>query len=60
MRLCVPVDVELRRAILTEVHSNTYATHSYSKKMYCDLKVMYWLPRLKRDVMDFIGGCLVC
>ena len=41
-RLCVPATEELKRQILEEAHSSTYAMHPGSTKMYRTLKEYYW------------------
>ena len=38
-RICVPDDNELRKAILEEAHSESFAIHPGSTKMYQDLKM---------------------
>ena len=40
-RVCVPNDSELKKAILEEAHSGSFAMHPGSTKMYQDLKVSY-------------------
>ncbi|XP_022854588.1 uncharacterized protein LOC111375904 [Olea europaea var. sylvestris] len=41
-RLCVPDILELKKEILEEAHSSTYAMHPDSTKMYHTLKHHYW------------------
>ena len=59
-RVCVPDDDELRKAILEEAHSGSFAIHPGSTKMYQDLKMSFWLSEMKRDVSEFVTKCLVC
>nr|XP_012461414.1 unnamed protein product [Gossypium raimondii] len=59
-RLCVPQDVDLMQVILTEAQSSPYDMHLGSGKMYHDLREIYWWPRLKLDIMDFVARCFVC
>ena len=40
-RVCVPNDSELKKAILEEAHSGSFAMHPGSTKIYQDLKVSY-------------------
>ena len=40
-RVCVPDDDELRKAILEEAHSGSFAIHPGSTKMYQDLKMSF-------------------
>ncbi|KAL5746198.1 hypothetical protein ACOSP7_027344 [Xanthoceras sorbifolium] len=59
-RICIPEDEELRKMILTEAHSSSYAMHPGSTKMYRDLKMQYWWSGMKRDVIEFVNRCLTC
>ena len=40
-RVCVPNDDELKKSILEEAHSGSFAMHPSSTKMYQDLKTSY-------------------
>ena len=59
-RVCVPDDDELRKVILEEAHSGSFAIHPGSTKMYQDLKMSFWWSGMKRDVSEFVTKCLVC
>ena len=59
-RVCVPNDNDLRKAILEEAHSGSFAIHPDSTKMYQDLKMSFWWSRMKRDVSEFLTKCFVC
>ncbi|KAL5821813.1 hypothetical protein ACOSQ3_023695 [Xanthoceras sorbifolium] len=59
-RICIPDDEELRKIILTEAHSSSYAMHPGSTKMYRDLKTQYWWSGIKRDVVEFVNRCMTC
>ena len=59
-RVCVPNDNDLRKAILEEAQSGTFAIHPGSTKMYQDLKMSFWWSGMKRDVSEFVTKCLVC
>ena len=39
--ICVPNDSELKKSILEEAHSGSFAIHLGSTKMYQDLKTSY-------------------
>ena len=58
-RVCVPSDSELKKAILEEAHSGSFAMHQCSTKMYQDLKVSYWWSGMKRDAPK-VTKCMVC
>ena len=59
-RVCVPDDNDLRKAILEEVHSGSFAIHPGSTKMYQDLKMSFRWSEMKRDISEFVTKCLVC
>ena len=59
-RVCVPDDNDLRKAILEEAHSGSFAIHPGSTKMYQDLKMSFWWSGMKRDISKFVTKCLVC
>ena len=50
----------LRKNILEEAHKSNFAIHPGMTKMYDDLKKMFWWPRMKADVAEMVGKCLVC
>ena len=59
-RVCVPDDNDLRKVILKEAHSGSFAIHPGSTKKYQDLKMSFWWSGMKRDVLEFVIKCLVC
>ena len=59
-RVCVPNDDELKKSILEQAHSGSFAMHPGSTKMYQDLKTSYWWSGMKRDVLEFVTKCMVC
>ena len=59
-RLCVPDVSDLRKEILTEAHSTPYSVHPGTTKMYRDLKMHYWWPGMKTDVVKYVEQCLTC
>ena len=56
-RVCVPDCNELRKSILEEAHSGSFAIHPGSTKMYRDLKMSLWWSGMKRDVSEFVTKC---
>lgn len=50
----------LRNEILEEAHVATYAIHLEGKKMYHDVKTVYWWLRMKRDKAEYVFRCLTC
>ena len=59
-RSCVPDVGDVRREIMEEAHSFTYAMHPGSTKMYHTLKEHYWWKGMKRDIAEFVSKCLTC
>ena len=59
-RICVPIDEELKREILTEAHNTLYSVHPGTTKMFNDLKRHYWWPNMRKDVVEFVAKCLTC
>ena len=59
-RVCVRDYNDLRKFILEEAHSGSFAIHPGSTKMYRDLKMSFWWSGMKRDVSEFVTKCLVC
>nr|GFA90861.1 hypothetical protein [Tanacetum cinerariifolium] len=58
--LCVPSDLLLREAVLSEAHSSPFFIHPGSTKMYGDLKQHFWWNGMKQDIATFVGKCLIC
>ena len=59
-RLYVPATGQLKRKILEEAHSSTYAMHPGSTKMYRTLKEYYWWSGMKREVVEYVSKCFIC
>ena len=59
-RLCVPDVGDVRREIMEEAHSSTYAMHPGSTNMYHTIKEHYWWKGMKRDIAEFVSRCLTC
>nr|XP_009764989.1 PREDICTED: uncharacterized protein LOC104216593 [Nicotiana sylvestris] len=47
----------LWKRIMTEAHTSRYSMHLGSKKMYLDVKEVYWWNDMKRKVADFMERC---
>ena len=59
-RLCVPNVGELKKEIMEEAHSSTYAMHPGSTKMYHTLREHYWWRGMKKGVAKYVSRCLIC
>ncbi|WMV41070.1 hypothetical protein MTR67_034455 [Solanum verrucosum] len=49
--------VELKKAVLK---SATYSIHRGGTKMCCDLREIYWLNGMKKDITEFVDMCPNC
>jgi len=58
--ICVPNNEEIKKMILEEAHKNKLSMHPCTTKMYQDLKTMFWWPKMKREVAQYVAKCLVC
>nr|KYP69532.1 Transposon Ty3-I Gag-Pol polyprotein [Cajanus cajan] len=45
---------------LKEGHRSKLSFHPGATKMYHDLRKMFWWPRMKKDIAEFVSACLVC
>jgi hypothetical protein len=45
---------------MDEAHKTQYSKHLGSDKMYQDLRVMYWWPRMKVHITTYVSRCLTC
>lgn len=59
-RVCAPDVPELKKIILEEGHRNGLSIHHGATKMYQYLKRMFWWPRMKKEVVEFVNACLTC
>ena len=58
-KLCVLAIEKLKRQILEEAHSSSYAMHPVSTKMYNTLKGYYWWLGIKREVAEYVSKCFI-
>ncbi|XP_021763969.1 uncharacterized protein LOC110728632 [Chenopodium quinoa] len=60
-RWCVPQKCEeVKRKLMEKGHNTPYSVHPGGDKLYKDLKKMYWWPRMKNEVAEFVTKCLNC
>ncbi|GJX93866.1 putative reverse transcriptase domain-containing protein [Tanacetum coccineum] len=45
---------------MDEAHKSKYSVHPGADKMYYDLRDMYWWPRMKKDIAEYVSRCLTC
>jgi hypothetical protein len=59
-RLYIPNCDDLKRFIMDELHKRPYTGHpGYQKMITTTRKLFYW-PRLKNDIVDYLAKCLEC
>ena len=46
---------ELRLYILADAHNSRYSIHPGATKIYRDLREVYWLNGMKRDIEEFVS-----
>nr|KYP32515.1 Retrotransposable element Tf2 [Cajanus cajan] len=59
-RICLPCDLELRRAVLEEGHMSRLSMHPGMTKMYQDIKKSFWWTGMKKVITEFVAACLTC
>ncbi|KAI3815783.1 hypothetical protein L1987_15465 [Smallanthus sonchifolius] len=59
-RVWVPIFGNLRELVMDEAHKSRYSIHPGSDKMYHDLTVLYWWPKMKADIATYVSKCLTC
>ncbi|GJT91625.1 putative reverse transcriptase domain-containing protein [Tanacetum coccineum] len=50
----------LRNLIMHESYKSKYSIHPGSDKMYPGLKKLYWWPKMKAIIVEYVGKCLTC
>ncbi|GJZ13454.1 putative reverse transcriptase domain-containing protein [Tanacetum coccineum] len=59
-RSWLPCYGDLRSVIMHESYKSKYYIHPGSKKMYQDMKKLYWWPNIKVDIATYVSKCLTC
>nr|KYP45025.1 Retrotransposable element Tf2 [Cajanus cajan] len=59
-RIYVPNDSEIKKIILGEAHKSKLSIHPGATKMYQDLKRMFWWPKMKKEIAQYVATCLIC
>ncbi|GJV28099.1 putative reverse transcriptase domain-containing protein [Tanacetum coccineum] len=56
----IPCYRDLRFVIMHESHKSKYSIYPGSKKMYQDVKKLYWWPNIKANIATYVSKCLTC
>nr|GEY91935.1 putative reverse transcriptase domain-containing protein [Tanacetum cinerariifolium] len=59
-RSWLPCYGDLRSVIMHDSHKSKYFIHLGSKKMYQDMKKLYWWSNIKVDIAIYVSKCLTC
>jgi hypothetical protein len=58
--MCIPEGGDIRSIILKESHRALYCAHPGVKKMYADMKNLFFWVSMKPNVVHFVTKCLEC
>ena len=59
-RMYIHENGDIRSIILKEAHRALYCVHPGVKKMYVDMRKLFFWVGMKRDVVHFVTKCLEC
>jgi hypothetical protein len=59
-RMYIPENGDIQSIILKEAHRSLYCAHSDVKKMYADMRKLFFWVGMKHDVVHFVAKCLEC
>ena len=59
-RIWIPRECDVKELLLNEAHKSRYSVHPGATKMYRDLRMNYWWPGMKRDIVKYVAKCLTC
>jgi hypothetical protein len=59
-RLYIPTCDTLKKFILDELHKRPYVGHPGYQKMITNLRKLFYWPRMKKDIADYLVKCLEC
>jgi hypothetical protein len=59
-KLCVPDSAELKHLIMDEFNRRPYVGHHGYHKMITLVRQLYYWPRMKQVIMEYIAKCLEC
>lgn len=59
-KLYVGSHIELKKQLLTSFHDYALGGHSGDRATYQRLKLLFYWPRMKQEVDEFVKHCVVC
>ena len=59
-RFYIPNIEDLRRVFMDEIHQDPYSGHPRYQKTIAIAKNQYFLPRMKKDIVEYILKCMKC
>ena len=59
-RMYIPENGDILSIILKEAHRSLYCAHPGVKKMYAEMKKLFFWVGMKYDVAHFVARCLEC
>jgi hypothetical protein len=57
-RFYIPNCDDLKRFIMDELHKIPYIGHPSYQKMITSTKKLFYWPRMKKDIVDYLAKCL--
>jgi hypothetical protein len=59
-RIYVPSSGELRNLVLKKMHNFPYVIHPGYHKTIATVRIQFFWPGMKKDVIDYIARCMEC
>jgi len=59
-RLCVRVLEVILEEVLAESHHSRMTIHPRGRKMYRDMKRIFYWPSMKKKIAEYVAECLTC
>jgi hypothetical protein len=59
-RICIPENGNIQSIILKEAHRALYCAHPGVKKMYANMRKLFFWVGMKHNIVHFIAKCLEC
>ena len=53
--ICVPRVGDIILSLLAEAYGSRFSIHPSATKKYRDLRQLYWWPRIKREIVEYVA-----